>query len=204
MRALHVRAAGCALPAGLSMAGQGARRPATYGFASITWCKASMLWTLRQGAWTCVHTCTRRAHVKFVVLKGNTAHCSWQTETLWPSVQCRIICNGTMNKHAVIGKQLHEHYRWPAELSPAAISVPVSHTLAHYPSVTHIQTHKVGKVTYRLLTVSSLTVIIAKLSGVSLTVTSGWRLSLRLNPTWFDWIPSFLDFLVVFFIISSI
>lgn len=131
MPALHVRAVGCAPPTSLSMAGQGARRSAACGLQSL---KASIL----------------RTREKFVVLKGSAAHCSWQTETLWHSVQCRIICGGTMNKHAVIGKQLHEHYRWPAELSPAAISVPVSHTLAHYPSVMHIQTHKVGKVTSKM------------------------------------------------------
>lgn len=46
---------------------------------------------------------------------------------LWLSVRYWIISDGSMDKHAVIGKQLREHYRRPAACSPASIPLPLAH-----------------------------------------------------------------------------
>lgn len=99
---------------------------------------------------------------------------------------------------SLAGRALASRYLCPCVTHVGSLSICYAHTDTH-----GWEGYFQNAIAYRLRTVSSLTVIIAKLC-VSLTVTSGWRLSLRLNPTWFDWIPSFLDFLVVFFIISSI
>lgn len=124
MRALHVRAAGCALPAGLSVAGQGARRPATYGFASITWCKASTLWTLRQGAWTPVYT-----HVRGVL---TLSLWSWKgTLHVAPDKQCPV--SNYLQRH-------HEQTRCNRQTIARALSLAGRALASRYlcPCVTHV------------------------------------------------------------------
>lgn len=97
------------------------------------------------------------------------------------------------------GRALASRYLCPCVTHVGSLSICSTHT-----DTQGWEGYFQNAIAYRLPTVSSLTVIVAKLSGVSVTVTSACRLSLRLNPTWFNRVPPFLDFLVVFFIISNI